>query len=114
MPVAPAPALVAAVSHGLGAAAFLGFALLVLASRRARDASAGTLRVAHGLPFNGYIGTITRLQPRDIEERGQVARLRAQEALLQRRHRHCGKREGHEQKKQPRADPGEHRQGSHA
>ncbi len=37
MPVAPAPALVAAVSHGLGAAAFLGFALLVLASRRARE-----------------------------------------------------------------------------
>ncbi len=37
MNTAPAPALVAAVSHGLGAAAFLGFALLVLASRRARE-----------------------------------------------------------------------------
>jgi len=37
MDAAPAPALVAAVSHGLGAAAFLGFALLVLASRRARE-----------------------------------------------------------------------------
>lgn len=31
--------------------------------RSARSGDAGRLRVAHGLPFNGYIGTSTRLQP---------------------------------------------------
>ena len=29
-----------------------------------RTVAAGALRVSHGLPFNGYIGTISRLQPR--------------------------------------------------
>jgi len=31
--------------------------------RAERSGKAGTLRVAHGLPFNGYIGTSTTLQP---------------------------------------------------
>lgn len=33
------------------------------AVRKPRDVAAGTLRVAHGLPFNGYIGTIGTLRP---------------------------------------------------
>lgn len=33
------------------------------ARRADRNGKAGTLRVAHGLPFNGYIGTSTALQP---------------------------------------------------